>query len=350
MKATKALVGTLCIGAAVLAVIAIVLVNPKTAFESDGSYSHFTGKETFLEVLEHPAYDGYGRHLIPGASTDLTASFHVFETILGAKGNWVPSDILDSLNTLIDEANTGNQIFYDYYSEEEMNEDDTKADTCLAFLKGNPGAPFIVLTGGGAYKSVAFINEGIASGLEFQKMGYNVFVLKYRAEASLQEDLNMSPYEIGVQDYAKAMEYILARADKFEINPENYASCGFSAGANLAQGWGSEEEGYGRFGLPEPACMMLIYGANVTLDGVNQHIFTAEYPPVYTIACDGDMEMILEGMREFDVTAKELGLTYETHIFPNGGHGFGRGTGIGAEGWPAQAAAFWESVSEGEQQ
>ena len=331
----------------VLVVTVIIKINPTVKYNDDGTYAHFTEDDSYVSVFKHPAFEGYGRFLIP-LSTDIGRSFGVFGKIGTTNGAWsCNQDLLEAVNACIDQVNTGDPLFYDYYTEEEIAADNTKADTCIAFLKGEPGKPFIVLNGGGGFQDVAFLAEGIASGVPFWEAGYNVFVVKYRAEFDLPSELGMSGLEIAVADLGRAMQFIYAHAEEFEIDTTNYAMAGFSAGSSLAQGWGTKGTGYDQFDIPKPTCMMLIYGAGLSLgdSSSNKTDITEDFPATFTVACEGDMPRILEGMQNFKEKAAQLGIECFCEVYPNGAHGFGRGTNTGAEGWPENAMKFWESLT-----
>lgn len=331
---------------AILVVAAMIMINPTVRYNEDGSYAHFEMSDNYVSVLKHPAFknaagERTGRFLIP-YTTDLNKAFSAFTTIENSP--WIDNtDLLDALNALIDQKNAGIEIFYDFYTDEEKAADSTKADTGIFFLKGEPGMPFVILNGGGGYADVAVLGEALASGVEFVEAGYNVFAIKYRAEMNLSRELGRSSYEIAADDVARAMEFILDHAEEFEIDTSNYAIGGYSAGAALTEGWGVKEIGYEKYGLPKPTCVMLIYGAGLSIGGGVGEL-TADYPPTFTIVGDQD-NIAFASMPAFKEKAESLGIELFYKIYPDVGHGFGRASGTSAEGWIQEAIAFWESVS-----
>ena len=340
-----------CLIFGVVAVLVLCIVfgsmtAAKTRYNDDGSYAHFTMDDSFVSVVKHPAFKGYGQLLIP-ASTDIGRAMFCFNSIgTISSGEWSSNqDLLDALNCMIDQANEGNVLFYDYYTEEELAADDVKGDTVLTFLKGDPGAPFILTMGGGGYKDIGLLNEGIASGVPFVEAGYNVFSFRYRAEFYLQDAEGNTDFNIAVQDVAACLEFIFEHAEEFEIATSNYAIAGFSAGGNLAQGWGTPGVGYDVFNLPAPSCVMLIYGGGIgDLGSFDGSTIPENYPPFFAISTEEDMVQIREGTKRLDLQADEFGIPHYVEIYPEGAHGFGRGTGTPAADWPEKAMKFWKSL------
>jgi hypothetical protein len=92
-----------------------------------------------------------------------------------------PEVVVGALNHMIDEASTGQTIFYDYYTQAQKQEQAAKAHTGLFFFRGKPGAPFAVIAPGGGFSYVGSVHEGFPYAQEISNRGYNAFVLKYRA-------------------------------------------------------------------------------------------------------------------------------------------------------------------------
>lgn len=137
---------------------------------------------------------------------------------------------------------------------------------------------------------------------------------------------------------------IASLPSEFEVDTSQYAVCGFSAGAALTEGWGSEAICYGKYGLPKPSCVMLIYGAGITLGRDGAEELTAEYPPAFAIA--GELDAICrDTMPAFKQRAEEAGIELFYKVYPDADHAFGHADGTGAEGWTEEAIRFWSRVS-----
>jgi hypothetical protein len=87
---------------------------------------------------------------------------------------------VSSLNRLIDDAHAGRTVFYDIYTDAEMNAEPSRRNTGLFFFRGTPGAPFAVIAPGGGFVYVGSLHEGFPHAVEISNRGYNAFVLKYR--------------------------------------------------------------------------------------------------------------------------------------------------------------------------
>ena len=342
----------------ILFALVMIMLFPSTRKNADGSYAHFQENDNYVRVLRHPAFQGYSRFLVP-FSTDIGRSFLCFQQIGGdgrsAGGQWsCNNDNLAALNLLIDKINAGDTIFYNYYTPEEIEQDNTKADTGLFFIKGNPGAPFVVLEGGGGFQDVGTLNEGLASGVPFVEAGYNVFSVKYRAEFT--EVVPGQPNNVtAVQDLGRAMQFIFDNAgpDKlFDIDTEHYALGGFSAGSSLAHNWAVEGVGFDQYGVPAPELMILIYGASANYTSTSSNPFAASeealpypdtYPATFTVACENDTRFA-ESVSIFNEKADAIGIPNYCRVVSGGYHGFARGTGLeGVEGWGEQCIKFWQS-------
>ena len=83
----------------------------------------------------------------------------------------------------------------------------------------------LVIPGGG-YSHVCADREGECIALAFCAKGMNCFVLTY----SVGED---AVYPRQLLDAARAMAYIKAHADEYNVNPERIFGVGFSAGGHL---------------------------------------------------------------------------------------------------------------------
>ena len=62
--------------------------------------------------------------------------------------------------------------------------------------------------------------------------GFNAFVLRYTADAT-------TPIDKALQDGAAAMDYLRANAAELEIDPQQIAAVGFSAGGHLVASLGT---------------------------------------------------------------------------------------------------------------
>ena len=105
---------------------------------------------------------------------------------------------VNTINYLIDEAASGETIFYDVYTDQQKQSDPTKESTGLFFFRGKPGAPFAVISPGGGFSYVGSVHEGFPHAVALSQKGYNAFVLQYRVGGE----------RIACEDLAAALSYI----------------------------------------------------------------------------------------------------------------------------------------------
>src|SRR4030095_14806507 len=71
------------------------------------------------DVLEHPAFAGYGRLLLPWDDRpyDMDARLTSIGSLLPYHSHVNPQVVVDALNRMIDDVNAGKTVFYDFYTE-----------------------------------------------------------------------------------------------------------------------------------------------------------------------------------------------------------------------------------------
>lgn len=62
-------------------------------------------------------------------------------------------------------------------------------------------------------------------------------------------------YPAPQEDVAAILSFVFSHAEKWQVDTENYAVCGFSAGGHVAGCWGAAKLGYEKYGLPKPAAL-----------------------------------------------------------------------------------------------
>lgn len=280
------------------------------------------------DLLNHPAFAGFSRLLLPwdDRSYDGEMRLNNISSLLPYHSHVAPDVVVGALNRMIDDANNGKRIFYDFYTEAQKQADASKRHAGLFFLRGKPGAPFAIIAPGGGFSYVGSVHEGFPYAIEINKQGYNAFVLKYRAG-----------YGGGVatQDLAAAVTYIVDNAETLGVSPRNYSVWGSSAGARMAASVGSH--GVAAFGgkrIPKPSTVVMAYTGHSD--------YSADEPPTFAVVGDRDgiaSPVVMERRAE---SLTRAGTPVEYRRYPNVGHGFGIGTGTSAEGWVADATRFWE--------
>ena len=142
-------------------------------------------------------------------------------------GETTAQDSADGLNIVIENYEAGKQVTWQVYSPEEVAADSSLGCVQLFWFPGtNADGKYALVVGGNAAMKSGDLNEGIAVAAKLNKMGYSVFVLRYRI---LWDISNNGP----LQDLGRAVQFITNHAQQFGVQPENYALVVFSSGGQL---------------------------------------------------------------------------------------------------------------------
>jgi len=289
---------------------------------------HLRVDDTVSDLLEHPAFDGFGRLLLPWDDSryDTTMRLREIGSLLPYHTHVDPAVVVSSLNRIIDDAAAGRPVFHDFYTAAEKEAEPSRRNTGLFFFRGKPGAPFAVIAPGGGFVYVASVHEGFPYAVEINKRGLNAFVLKYRAGNGAR---------IASEDLAAALTYIFQNARELGVTTADYSLWGSSAGARMAASIGSH--GAARFGgatLPRPSAVVLLYTGHSDL--------APSEPPTFVAVGETDGIARPAVMERRVAALRRAGTDVEYHRYPGVGHGFGLGVGTSAEGWIDDAVRFWD--------
>ena len=293
---------------------------------------HLTADGTISELLDHPAFAGFARLLLPWDDRTYDGNMRLRDigSLLPYHTHVDPSTVVTGLNHMIDDVSRGRRVFYDVYSTEQKDEDLTRSNTGLFFFRGRPGAPFAIISPGGGFSYVGSVHEGFPYALAISKQGYNAFVLKYRVGSG------GAP---ATRDLAAAISYVFKNAGTLAVGTRGYSVWGSSAGARMAAAIGSH--GVARYGgddLPKPSAVVMAYTGHSD--------YAANEPRTFAVVGERDgiappavMERRIEALRK-------AGTVVEFHRYPGVAHGFGPGIGTRAEGWLDRAIRFWKESSQ----
>lgn len=311
------------------AILALQLsMNSARAAEDMNKYPHIKASDTIQILMEHPAFKGFGQHLLTrdGDVLNLSLPISRIHSLLPYHGSVDVDTVLAGLNHMVDDAAAGKTIFYDFYSEQQKRSDPIKASTGLFFFRGEPGAPFALVCPGGGFSYVGSVHEGFPYAMELSKKGFNAFVLRYRVGQG---------GNVATSDLAAALSYIFANAEALGVGTASYSLWGSSAGARMVAYIGSH--GAARFGgdsLPGPSTIVMAY--------TGHSAFSKSDPPTFVTVSANDRIVNIATVEKRVQTMREAGIEVEYLKFLNAGHGFGLGVGTDAEGWFEQASRFWE--------
>ena len=223
------------------------------------------------------------------------------------------------------------------------------------------GAAVIVCPGGGYSHLANHEGEPVAEWLN--SLGITAFVLKYRLGPRYH-------HPAPLQDAARAIRIVRARAGEWQLDANRIGILGFSAGGHLASSSGTHFDS----GKPDaadpvervssrPDLMILIYpvitmkdfthaGSKRLLLGEgpspelvtllsNDEQVTKETPPAFLVHTADDAGVPVENSLRFAEAMRKAKVPVELHVYEHGPHGFGLG---GKDPilstWPARCAEW----------
>lgn len=226
----------------------------------------------------------------------------------------------------------------------------------------------IVLPGGGYSQIQEREAEPVA--IRYQGYGLQCFVLQYSVA---QSDCYMK----ALKQLGESIALIRKNSERWDIDPERIALCGFSAGAHLAASLGCYWKQISEWLLAEvyPNALLLGYpvvtagkfchreSVNNCLSkkfGVNEEVLSIEknigegMPPVFLWACSEDKEVSVQNALLLAEELSKKQIPYELHVFSGGGHGYSLGDECSARieeqineryaGWVALSLDWLEEV------
>ena len=210
----------------------------------------YTEDTKVTDVINDEVFDGYGRLIFP---VDMQISDNLtlknINTILPWYSEINTDKTVEIVNYMKEKAGSGQQIFYDIYSDDEKKSDLDKQNTGLFFFKGNTGAKSAIVNAGGGFMYVAGMHDSFPHALELSKKGYNAFALIYRPGA-----------RTACEDLARAIACLHEHADELGIDMSDYSLWGGSAGARMAAWLGAYgTSAFGEKQYPKPAAVIMQY-------------------------------------------------------------------------------------------
>ena len=178
------------------------------------------------EMLEHPAFAGFGRLLLPWDDRryDHAMPLRNIGSLLPYHEHVDPVVAVSALNRMVEDASVARTVFYDVYTDAQKQAEPSRHDAGLFFFRGKPGAPFAIIAPGGGFEYVASLHEGFPYAVEISNRGYNAFVLKYRAGRG---------GALATEDLAAAISHVFRNAGSLGVTTAGYSLWGSSAGARM---------------------------------------------------------------------------------------------------------------------
>lgn len=229
------------------------------------------------------------------------------------------------------------------------------------FRPERPNGAAVMIAPGGGYSWVVIDKEGYEMARWLSGRGITVFVLFYRLP---HEGWAAGP-NVALSDAQRAMRLIRHRAGSYGVDPKRLAAMGFSAGGHLCA------DLMNRFGdrvydpvdaadrlSARPDAAAPIYpvismtaptahagsrknligeGAPPALERAHTPSFNvpADAPPAFLLHAENDESVVVENTLMLRAALRERGVATETHLYADGGHGFGLRLARGktVEGW-----------------
>ena len=223
------------------------------------------------------------------------------------------------------------------------------------------GAGVLVMPGGG-YRYVVIDKEGHEIGRWLSARGFTVFVLFYR----LPGDGWAAGPDVALSDAQRAMRLIRHHAQEYAVEPERVAAMGFSAGGHLCADLAARhdartydpvdaaDELSARPMLAAPIYPVISMTAPTAHAGSREQLIGANAsaaleaahsphrnvkpgaPPTFLVHAEDDGAVPVENSLMLRAALREAEVPVETHLFENGGHGFGLRQVVGkpAQAWP----------------
>lgn len=285
----------------------------------------YTEDTKVTDVINDEVFDGYGRLIFP---VDMQISDNLtlknINTILPWYSEINTDKTVEIVNYMKEKAGSGQQIFYDIYSDDEKKSDLDKQNTGLFFFKGNTGAKSAIVNAGGGFMYVAGMHDSFPHALELSKKGYNAFALIYRPGA-----------RTACEDLARAIAFLHEHADELGIDMSDYSLWGGSAGARMAAWLGAYgTSAFGEKQYPKPTAVIMQY------TGLSE--VTGDEPPTYACVGTSDGIASYRSMERYISRIKNNGTNAKIEVFDGLSHGFGLGQNTVADGWLDRAVMFWE--------
>lgn len=222
----------------------------------------------------------------------------------------------------------------------------------FAFFRapGEGTKPMVIIFPGGGYHYLGWNKEGTEIAEWLNSLGFSAAVLLYRTDDR----------DAALCDAQRLVRLFRAHAEKYGINANKIGVIGFSAGANLAvrlsTNW--RVRAYERIDEVDdvscrPDFMMPIYPWDLRprknpANPWQGWLKTYELDAAYPVDAETPPALIVQSLDDFceietavglDMALVKAGVKSETHIYPNGGHGYGRRIlGRATDTWSYEAA------------
>jgi acetyl esterase/lipase len=229
------------------------------------------------------------------------------------------------------------------------------------FRPRRPNGSAVLITPGGGYNWVVIDKEGYEMARWLAERGTTAFVLFYR----LPHEGWVAGPNVALSDAQRAMRVIRHRATRYGVDPARVCAMGFSAGGHLCADLmtrfdtatyppvDAADRLSARPELAAPIYPVIsmtaptahtgsrknLVGENAPTDRERAHSphlnVPANAPPAFLLHAEDDASVVVENTLMLRAALRQRGIPVETHLFRDGGHGFGLRLAKGktVEGW-----------------
>lgn len=205
----------------------------------------------------------------------------------------------------------------------------------------------VLVCPGGAYNILALDLEGTEVCEWLNSLGVTGVLLKYR----VPRREGLAKHAAALQDAQRAMGLLRQKAKEWGMDAGRIGVLGFSAGGHLSAALSNTpERTYPRMDAADdlscrPDFSVLVYPAYLTLqedgDRLAPEIPVTTNTPSALVVMTQDDPIRVENAIQYASALKRVGVPFELHVYPKGGHGYGlRRTELPVTGWTDLAAAW----------
>lgn len=354
-KMKTALCGLLCAAQ-------LFCMAPAALAEQAAELPLLTPQTTVQELHDNPVLQAAGFYTYTRDKSERDREKWKDRPLSEYMGENVVEDCVASLNQLMRNYESGVQVTYKIYTDEEIAQEPSRNNAELYYFPADASygkTKYAVILCGNVLTETEEVKEGTAAAYQLNQMGYTAFVLRYRTWQDMHDDA--PAYDLG-----RAVQYITSHAEQFNVDTEDYALIGHSSGGHLVGLFGGKRLGYQEFQVPKPGALIMAYPVNYFMEGVPIYhtiidtmalglryydysvsgSVTSDYPPVYFFYGKNDIALKamcypLQGPA-LEKSLKDHHVLYRAVVYENAPHGCGLGNGTDADGWLNDAVAFWE--------
>ena len=238
--------------------LATLLTLPARAAQASGAKgeANITPDTPMAKIRSNPSVMGAGLYTY-NQEQDTPRDIRKWKdtTLREYVNDYTAEDCAKGLNRMIENYNSGIQITYKLYTDEEIAAVPTRQKAEIYYFPGSdPGGKFVLVIGGNAIHTSAEMREGVSTAEWLNELGYTCFVLRYRIGDQATDN---APLE----DVSRAVRYITEHAEQFHVQSEDYAVLAYSSGGQIAGLFASDSDtlGHKAYGVSKPGALLLGY-------------------------------------------------------------------------------------------